>query len=70
MPNSLCLKTFLSTTIADALDPFPGGSIWATGLPYPVSSSSAGVLSPLDGDGQGEGEPGKAHLKSKMRWDG
>jgi len=41
----------------------------AIGFPYQVSSSSAGVLYPLDGDGQGEGEPGKARLKSKMRWD-
>jgi len=60
----------LSNTIADALDPFPGGSIRATGLPYQVSSPSAGDLSLLDGDGQGEGERGKAHLKLKMRWNG
>lgn len=56
----------MRTTIADALDPFRGGLIWATGLPYQVSSPSAGVLSPLDGDGQGEGERGKAHLKLKI----
>jgi len=53
---------------ANALDPFPGGSIRATGLPYPVSSPSARILSALDGDGQVEGERGKARLKSKMRW--
>jgi len=52
---------------ADVLDPFPGGSIRATGLPYQVSSPSAGVLSALDGDGQGEGGCGKAHLKLKIR---
>jgi len=63
MKNSLFPRTFLSTTIADALDPSRGGSIRATGLPYQVSSPSAGVLSPLDGDGYGEGERGKAHLK-------
>jgi hypothetical protein len=68
MQNSLNPRTFLSTKIADALDPFPGGSIWATGLPYQVSSPSTGDLSLLDGDGQGEGERGKARLKSKMRW--
>jgi hypothetical protein len=67
MPNSLRLRTFLLITIADALDLFPGRSIGATGLPYPVSSSSAGIFSPLDGDGQGEGEHGKARLKLKMR---
>ena len=67
MQNSLCSRTFLIITTADALDLFQGQSIRATGLPYPVSSPSAGVLSPLDRDGQGEGERGKAHLKSKMR---
>jgi len=38
MPNSLCLRTFWSITIADALDPFPGGSIWVVGLPYQLFS--------------------------------
>jgi hypothetical protein len=59
MPNSLCPRTFLIITTADALDLFQGQSIRATGLPYQVSSLSAG-------EDAGESKPGKAHLKSKM----
>ena len=68
MQNSLCSRTFLIIATADALDPFPGGSIRATGLPYQGSSLSARGLSAFDGDGQGESGRGKAHLKLKMRW--
>ena len=59
MPNSLNPRTFLSTTIADALDLFRGRvdlGDWAT-LSVPG----------LDKD---EDELNKAHLKSKMRWNG
>jgi len=64
MQNRLCSRAFLIITTADALDPFQGRSSRATGLPYQVSSLSAG-------EDEGEGETGKAHLKSKMgcNWD-
>jgi hypothetical protein len=51
----------LIITTANALDPFSGKSIRATELPYQVSSLSAG-------EDEGEGETGKAHLKSDIRW--
>ena len=56
MQSSLSLRAVLSTIIADALAPFPGGSIRATGLPYQLSS-------PSTGEDEGEGETGKAPLK-------
>ena len=61
MRNSLCPRTFLVTTTADALDEFLGRSTRATGLPYQLSS-------PSTGEDEGEGETGKARLKSVMRW--
>jgi len=78
MQNSLCPRTFLTTNPTEIPLGSPGivvagpdlsgrsnlreaGRSWATGLPYQLSS-------PSTGEGQGKDEPGKAHLKSKMRW--
>jgi hypothetical protein len=52
---------FLTTTTADALNLFPGGSIRATGLTFTRSPA-------LAAEDEGESETGKAHLKLKMRW--
>jgi hypothetical protein len=62
MQHTIRLRTFLLTTTVDALNLYPGRSIRATGLPYQDSSLSAG-------EDEGEGETGKARLKSNMRRD-
>jgi hypothetical protein len=43
MTNSLCLRIFLVLRLPMPRTCSEGGSIWATGLPYQVSSPAAGV---------------------------
>jgi len=69
MPNSLCLRIFLSTTIADALDPFRGRVDQGGWAPTNVVRGFSLVQDPEGSHYEHlEGGPNKARLKLKMRW--
>jgi len=69
MPNSLNPRTFLSTTIADVLDPFRGRVDLGGWAPTNVVRGFSLVQDPEGAHYENlEGGPNKARLKLRMRW--
>jgi len=77
MQNSLCIRTFLTTTTAEMPSGSLGIVIASSDLSGRGNLREAGrswaiglpyrYSSPLLGEAEGEGGTNKAHLKSKMR---